>query len=236
MALPKLDIPRYETKLPSTNKKVIYRPYLVKEERILMLALESNEQTQMVRALKDVITACTEGSVDVNLITMFDLEFLFMKLRAKSVGETTEISVPCTNCETHNVINVNIEKLTIDVPKEVASRRIKLTNTVGINMKYPTVNELIDIEAEGDNGINTMFKLITVCIESIYSNDEVFDAKEQSSKELQEFIESLNSDQFNEVKTFVENMPAAKINVVFDCTNCKTHNDIEIKGLGNFFG
>jgi hypothetical protein len=236
MALPKLDVPRYETKLPSTGEKVIYRPYLVKEERILMLALESNEQTQMVRAIKDVISSCTDGVINVDKITMFDLEFMFMKLRSKSVGETTEVSVPCTECETRNPIVVDLEKLTIDVPKDKLAKRIKLTDTVGVMMRYPTVNELIQIEADEDTQINTIFKLITICIESIYSGDELFDTKDQSEQELKEFIESLNSDQFNEIKKFVENMPTAKIHAVFDCSQCKTHNDVEVKGLGNFFG
>jgi hypothetical protein len=234
MALPKLDVPRYEMKVPSTGKKVVYRPYLVKEEKILMLAMESNDQQQMIRGLKDVVTSCTEGTVDVDSLAMFDLEYIFMQLRGKSVGEKTEVGIKCKSCEEVNTIEVNLSKVVVDVPKE-AARKIKLTESVGMIMTYPTVNDLMDIQLSEEKDINKVFDLILMCISSIYTNEEIFDAKSQTNQELKDFIESLSSEQFNKVKDFVENMPSASIGVEFDCTNCKEHNKLEVKGLANFF-
>lgn len=234
MALPKLDSPRYEMKVPSTGKKAVYRPYLVKEEKVLMLAMESNDNKQMIRALKDVITSCTEGTIDSESLTMFDLEYVFMQLRSKSVGETTEARISCKSCEEKNSLNIDLAKIRVDVPKE-SERKIKLTDNVGIIMKYPTVNDIMDVELTDDASVDKMFDLIEKCIGAIFSGDEIFDAKDQSKAELKEFIESLNSEQFNKIKAFVENMPAAKVDIEFDCIKCKEHNKIEVKGLANFF-
>jgi len=234
MALPKLDTPRYEMKIPSTNKKTVYRPYLVKEEKILMLAMESNDQTQMVRALKDVINSCTEGAIDVNELTMFDLEYVFMQLRSKSSGETTEVNIKCKSCETKNSVNINLSNVNVKVPK-ATELKIKLTDQVGLVMKYPSVSDMLDVQKSDDSEINKIFSVIAKSIDSIYSGDEVFDAKEQSADELKDFIDSLNSEQFNKIRNFIENMPAAATMVSFDCSKCSTHNEVEIKGLANFF-
>jgi len=234
MALPKLDTPRYEMKIPSTAKKVVYRPYLVKEEKILMLAMESNDQKQMVRALKDVVNSCTEGLINVDELTMFDLEYVFMQLRSKSSGETTEVNVKCKSCETKNSVNVNLSKVDVKVPK-TAELKIKLTDKVGVVMKYPSVNDMINVQDSNDNEVNKVFTIIAKAIDSIYSGDEIFDAKEQSIDELKDFIDSLNTEQFNKIKNFIENMPSAGTMISFECSNCSTHNDVEIKGLANFF-
>ena len=234
MALPKLDVPRYEMIVPSTSKKVVYRPYLVKEEKILMLAMESNDQKQMIRGLKDVINSCTEGLINIDELTMFDLEYVFMQLRSKSSGETTEVNVKCKSCETKNSVSINLSKVDVKVPKD-ASKKINLTDKVGVVMKYPSVNDMIEIQESDDSEVNKIFSIIARSIDSIYSGDEVFDAKEQTINELKDFIDSLNGEQFNKIRNFIENMPSAGTIVSFDCTKCGTHNDTEIKGLANFF-
>ena len=234
MALPKLDAPRYELKVPSTGKKATYRPYLVKEEKVLMLALESNDEKQMIRAMKDVINTCTEGSVDVEKMAMFDLEYIFMQLRGKSVGEKTEIGVKCKSCETKNDVLVDLDKVKVNVPKESA-RKIALTSTVGVTMKYPSVNDIMDIQSSDDSEVEKLFNLIGTCIDSVYSGGEIFDAEGQSAQEIRDFIESLNSDQFNKIKDFIQDMPSAGISVDFTCSNCSTHNNFEVKGIANFF-
>ena len=234
MALPKLNAPRYEMKIPSTGKKVIYRPYLVKEEKVLMLALESKDDKQMVRAIKDVISACTDEGVDADKLTMFDLEYIFMQLRGKSVGETTEISVGCKSCDTKNTININLDKVTVKVLKE-SERKIKLTDTVGVVMKYPSVNDVIDIQVSEEAEIDKLFDMIAFCIDSVYSGDELFDASTQSKAEVRDFIESLNTEQFNRIKEFIQDMPSAAITVDFKCIKCGEHNNFEVKGLANFF-
>ena len=234
MALPKLNAPRYEMKIPSTGKKVIYRPYLVKEEKVLMLALESKDDKQMVRAIKDVISACTDEGVDADKLTMFDLEYIFMQLRGKSVGETTEINVGCKSCDTKNTININLDKVTVKVLKE-SERKIKLTDTVGVVMKYPSVNDVIDIQVSEEAEIDKLFDMIAFCIDSVYSGDELFDASTQSKAEVRDFIESLNTEQFNRIKEFIQDMPSAAITVDFKCIKCGEHNNFEVKGLANFF-
>ena len=234
MALPKLDTPRYELTVPSTNKKVVYRPYLVKEEKILMMAMESNDQNQMVRALKDVIASCTDNMVDVNDLAMFDLEYIFMQLRSKSSGETTDIGVKCSSCETKNDINIDLSKVKVNMPKD-AEKKIKLTDNVGVVMKYPSINDILKIQNDDDTEVNKIFDIIASAIDYIYSGEEIFDAKDQSSAELKDFIDSLNTEQFNKIRAFIENMPSAGTTVEFDCKSCGTHNSIEVKGLANFF-
>ena len=236
MALPKLNSPTYELKVPSTGNSISYRPYLVKEEKILMMAMESNDTEQMMRAVKDVIRSCTSDSVDVNTLAMFDIEYIFTQLRAKSVGETSTISVKCSSCKASNDVVVNMEDVYVDVPESTV-HTIPLTDTVGVSLKYPSVNAMVKAQSSDTKSeVDRVFDLIVACVDSIYSDDEIFDAKEQSEKELKEFIESLNTQQFNQVRDFIESIPSATINVEFMCMSCSEHNSFEVKGLGNFFG
>jgi len=233
MALPKLDAPRYEMTVPSTQEKVVYRPYLVKEEKILMMALESQDDKQMVRALKDVIKSCTEGSVNVDNLAMFDLEYIFIQLRAKSAGESTKISIKCKECETKNDVVISLEDVSV---KNLSKKehKIKLTDDYVLVMKYPSVNDLLNAQTKND--ADTMLDVVASCIDSLHTSDEVFDMKEQSKAEIKEFIESLNSEQFSKIKDFLEGMPSAQSDINFNCENCGTTNEHSVKGLANFFG
>jgi len=235
MALPKIDTPRYEMKLPSTNKKVVYRPYLVKEEKILMLAMESGDDQQMIRAVKDVVTACTDGAVDVNTMTMFDMEYVFIQLRSKSVGEKTTVGVTCASCSTKNDIDIDLTNVRVEVPP-AKSRKIDITKNVGVVLKYPSLDDIMNIQTGDGSEVDKTFDVIISCIDSIYSGDEMFDAKSQTKKELKEFIEALSANQFNSMKSFVETMPSAKVAVSFDCNKCQHHNEFDVKGIANFFG
>jgi len=236
MALPKLNSPTYELKVPSTGNNISYRPYLVKEEKILMMAMESNDNEQMMRAVKDVIRSCTSDSVNVDTLAMFDIEYIFTQLRAKSVGETSTVSVKCSECGSSNDVDVNLDEVYVNVPESTV-HTIPLTDTVGVSLKYPSVNAMVKAQSSDTKSeIDRVFDLIVACIDSIYSDDEIFDAKEQSEKELKEFIESLNTQQFNQVRDFIESIPSAAINVEFMCISCSKHNSFEVKGLGNFFG
>jgi len=186
MALPKLDTPTYQLKVPSTGDPVSYRPYLVKEEKILMMAMESNDTNQMMNAVKNVIRSCTSDAVDVNTLAMFDIEYIFSQLRAKSVGEVSTIKVNCRKCESSNEVDVNLENVRVDIP-ESDVQTIALTDTVGVSLRYPSVDAMIKAQAdESKSDVDRVFDLIIACVDSIYSGDEIFDAKEQSSKELKE--------------------------------------------------
>jgi len=236
MGLPKLDAPSYELTIPSTNKTVTYRPYLVKEEKILMLAMESNDDRQMIRAIKEVISACTNNEVDTGHITMFDMDYIFTQLRSKSVGETVQVSMKCEECDTSNEVAIDLNDVRVKSNEEV-SDTIELTDTVGVKMKYPSVNSVLDSRTDQNtNNVEKIFGLLLECIDSIYSGEEIFDASSQSRQELTEFVESLNAEQFARVRKFVENIPATVLDVSFNCTNCGHQNNTELRGLANFFG
>ena len=243
MALPKINSPKYEMVLPSTNDRIQFRPYLVKEEKILMMAMESNDTNQMVRAIKEVISACTEGAVEVDQMTMFDLEYAFVQLRSKSVGESTTIGVKCESCEVKNDVEVDLSEVSVDIdPDSDKSSIIKLTDSIGVKMKYPSVDSVMEAQNSApQNGtavseVQNVFNLLIRCIDSIYSDDEIFDASEQTHAELLEFIESLNTEQFGRIREFIEGMPSASLNVDFKCVNCGTQNNFDVQGIANFFG
>ena len=201
-----------------------------------MMAMESNDTNQMMTAVKDVIRSCTSDTIDVNTLAMFDIEFIFTQLRAKSVGEVSTIKVKCQSCEASNDVDVNLEEVRVDVPTS-ETQTVSLTDNVGVSLRYPSVDAMLKAQAdESKSDVDRVFDLIIACIDSIYSGDEIFDAKEQSPKELGEFIESLNTQQFNKVREFIETIPSASINVEFMCMSCSEHNSFEVKGLGNFFG
>ena len=234
MALPQLNVPKYELKVPSTGFSAMYRPYLVKEEKILMLAMESEDQKQMTTALKDIIDSCTFGELNVNSFTMFDIEYIFSKLRSKSAGETSEVKIPCSNCETPNQVKIDLEGVGVT---PVPEKKIELTDDTGLIMKFPSMADYLDIQNnEGLDNIGRIFAIIVSSIDSIYSGDEVFDASSHSKAELTDFIESLNGDQFKKVQTFLAEMPTAFVNADFKCENCGHENHVELKGMMNFFG
>lgn len=232
MGLPKLDIPRYELTLPSTNEKVVYRSYLVKEEKILMLAMESNDQKQMIRAIKDVIVACTDGKLDPNKLTMFDLEYVFAMLRSKSVGSISRVGLKCQSCDATNEVDIELEKVRVEMPDKAPI--LDIADNVKIQMKYPDVNDIIDASGETSD-IERVFDTIVSCIETIYYGEDVFDAKTQSKKDLKEFIESMNSTQFQHIRDFAENMPQCEVAVNYTCTSCGHVNGTVLKGMANFF-
>lgn len=236
MPLPKLNAPSYELRIPSTNKTVTYRPYLVKEEKILMMAMESNDDRQMIRAIKEVISACTNGEVDTSRITMFDMEYIFTQLRSKSVGETVQVSMKCEKCDADNEIEINLENVKVSNTDDV-SDTIELTDTVGVKMKYPSVDSVLNSRTDSEtNNVEKIFSLLIECIDSIYSGEEIFDAASQSRQELSDFIESLNAEQFARIRKFVEAIPATELPVSFKCTSCGHDNSTVLRGLANFFG
>jgi len=236
MSLPKLNAPSYELTIPSLNKKITYRPYLVKEEKILMMAMESNDDRQMIRAIKEVISACTNDEVDTGRITMFDMEYVFTQLRSKSVGESVQVSMKCEECDAANEVTIDLNDVCVNSAEEV-SNTIELTDTVGVKMKYPSVDSVLNSRADQNtNNVEKIFSLLLECIDSIYSGEEIFDASAQSRQELSEFIESLNTEQFGRIRKFVENIPATELAVSFKCTNCGHQNNTALRGLANFFG
>ena len=182
MALPKLNTPKYYTKVPSTGTDVEFRPYQVREEKMLMIAAESQDERQTINAMKDLISACTFGAVDITKLTMFDLEYIFVKLRSKSVGESTTIGMKCKSCSHQNDVKVSLEDVTVNLNQDLNSN-IELSDGIGVTMKYPGVNDVMDIDSNLSD-VEKMMGMVRASIDTIYTSEEVFNIKDQSTKEV----------------------------------------------------
>lgn len=232
MALPQLNSARYETNIPSSGQSVTYRPYLVKEEKVLMLALESQDQKMIMRAIKDVIEQCVYDDINVNKLAVFDIESLFLALRSKSVGENIDLKMKCNECESMSNVSINLED--IQAPEMSNNNQIMLTDTVGVVLNYPSFE---NIQKMGDDleSVEGAFKMLVSCIDTIFDEDNVHDASNETQKNLNEFLENLNSEQFQKLTAFFETMPALTHNVSYACKSCGHNNEIELKGLQSFF-
>ena len=238
MPLPKISTPTYELELPSTGKKVNYRPFLVKEEKILIIAMESEDEKQITNAIKEVISSCiiTRG-VKVDQLSTFDIEYLFLNIRGKSVGEEVEVMVTCPDDgETQVPTVISLDEIKVQKGKN-HSRDIKLDDELVLRMKYPSIDEFIKNNFSGQEiTVDNTFDLISSCVEQVYSEEESWSAADCTKKELKQFLEQLSSKQFKEIETFFETMP--KLSHTVTVTNPKTgvENDIVLEGLTAFFG
>ena len=195
MALPELNTARYSIEVPSTGQKVEYRPYLVKEEKILMMAMESNDQRAIMNATKDIIKACVFDDIDIDELAMFDIETLFLALRSKSVGEKVDVKLKCEDCEHVNDLTIDFDEIQQPVIDE-GNVNVELTDDVGIIMKYPSLKDVEKYSDEDAESIETAMNMMLACIDSIYDADNVYDAKDETPTSLKNFIESLSSVQF----------------------------------------
>tara|TARA_B100000085_G_scaffold276087_1_gene294753 strand:+ start:377 stop:1090 length:714 start_codon:yes stop_codon:yes gene_type:complete len=236
MALPKLGVPQYELTLPSTGKTVKYRPFLVKEEKVLLLAMESEDEKQVIDAVKNVLKSCVISRIKIDQLPSFDLEYLFLKIRAAAIGEMIEMTVTCTDDGTTTATAaINIEE--VEVHKEEGhDRKIMLTDTTGIMMKYPSMDRFIESQFL-NKGIDAdhIFNFIAEHIEQIFDEEEVYDSSTTSKKEFREFVESLTTKQFESIQNFYETMP--RLSHTFTVTNPNTGNECEytLEGLQSFF-
>ena len=239
MPLPTISTPTYELTLPSSNRKLKYRPFLVKEEKILIIAMESQDTKQIARAVKDVLTKCilTKG-IKVEKLATFDIEYLFLNVRGKSVGEHIEVMVTCPDDEKTQVpMSINIDDIKVQKDDD-HSPDIKLDDTYTLKMKYPSLTEFI--KNNFDNleklGVNDTFDLIASCIDQVYTEEESWSHQECTKKELSDFVESLNSNQFKMVENFFTSMPKLTHTVKVINPNTKVESEIKIEGLQSFFG
>ena len=239
MPLPTISTPTYELTLPSSNRKIKYRPFLVKEEKILILAMESQDSKQIARAVKDVLSKCIlSKGIKVERLSTFDIEFLFLNIRGKSVGEQIEVMVTCPDDgKTQVPMAINIDSIQIQ-RDEAHQRDIKLDDTYTLRMKYPSLSEFIKTNFSSVENMNVddTFDLIASCIDQVYSEEESWASEECTKKELNNFIESLNSTQFKEVEKFFETMPKLSHTVKVTNPNTKVESEIKIEGLQSFFG
>jgi hypothetical protein len=230
MALPKLNTVTYKAKIPSTGKSVEYKPFTVKEQKMLLLAKESEDKGQMIRAARDLIKSCTLGKVDVSKLTMYDFEYLFIKARSKSVGETSDVLIKCSKCGHQNEVSLNLDDCT--VTETTKSLKVKLDDSIGVVLKFPS---LTDAEKLSEDGSNDEISTIAACIDSIYTNDEIFAAEDHTPTELVDFIESLSAKQLKLVSEVLQDMPKVTLEHEFKCMKCGEHNKLKIEGLKNFF-
>lgn len=246
MALPKISSPIFELTLPSSGKEVKYRPFLVKEQKLLLMALESQEQKEMIRAIKQIVNNCAIDKIVVDDLPMFDLEYFFVKLRAKSVGENIELRLNhpmqrnSDGQECTHITELSLNLMDVEVQKEEGhSNKIVLDDKsgVGVCLKYPTMTLADKIQAaDKQSQIEVILNLVADSIDYIYDNDNVYPAKESTKKELLEFVNDLSQDQFKKLTDFFNGMPKLKHTIKWKCAECGCEDSVELEGMASFFG
>ena len=234
MALPQVNSSKYSTKLPSTNETIEFRPYLVKEEKILMIAIESKDQKQMIRAMQDVIQACVYTQIDVSKLTTFDIEWMFVQLRAKSVGEKVDLKLKCTACEALNDIVCDLEKVYVSTPDKDASNIINFSDTIGITLKHPAIDDVANLKEDAET-MEGVMELMAKSVVTIFDEDNVYNAEDEGLAEVIKFLENLNSAQFKKITDYYSNIPTVRSDLDFKCKSCGEENKLELKGIQNFF-
>ena len=237
MALPKLTTPTYELEVPSTDEKISYRPFLVKEEKILLIAMESGKNEDIVNAIKQIVSECTFNKLKLGTMPMFDIEYIFLNIRAKSIGEVSKLRLLCPDDKkTYADIEINLEEVQVQVDKD-HTNKIELTDSMGMIMTYPTIDSFMDTGLQTITASN-MLEVIGSCILQIYENngEKVYEGKDQTPKELNEFIEQLSSQQFKQVQKFYDTMPKLKHTIKVKNPKTKKTSEITLQGLNDFFG
>ena len=244
MALPKLKIATYELTVPSTGQKVEYRPFLVKEEKTLLMAAEAGTAKGMTNAMKDIINACTEGELNLKELASFDIEYIFLQLRGKSVGDVIDMNlkkpeqITCDDegCPGASEVSVDIRDIKMDT-SNMEKPEIELTEGVGVKLGYPQLDTIQKyVSTSGTLGTEDVFKMIVDCIEYIWEGEEIYKAKDATKKELTDFIESLSTEQFNKVRKYFESMPRLRHDITWTCSKCNKSADLVLEGLDSFFG
>ena len=238
MALPKIEVPTYELTLPSEDKKIKYRPFLVREEKILYIAMETGQNKEMINALKDVVGACTFDVLNVDRLPIFDIEYIFLQIRAKSVSEITKFRAICPDDgKTYVETEVDLTKVEVQVDDEHTNRiMLESERNLGLVLKYPTLKNY-DVGRGLDNiEIDKVFNILIDCIDHIFEGDKIYPAKDTSKQELKEFIEGLPQDAFTKIKSFFDTMPKLKHEIEVTNPNTNVTSKIVLTGIADFFG
>ena len=237
MALPKIDVPIYELTVPSTDEKIKYRPFLVKEEKLLLIAMESGENSDILRAVKDIVDACTFNKMKIGNMPMFDVEYIFLQIRSKAVGEVSTLRVLCLDdMKTYAKVEVDLNEIEVRVT-DANTNKIELSDEMGVIMKYPTVDSFVENKIDDISPAN-MLDVIVTCIDKIYDKkgEEVFDAKDSTKQELVDFVEQMNTTQFADVQKFFDTMPALSHEITVKNPKTKKESKVTLNGLNDFFG
>ena len=234
MPLPILESSKYTVTIPSTGKTIEYRPFLVKEEKILLIAQESNDSTQMFSSMKEIIRSCTFEKLDVESITSYDLEYIFLKLRSKSIGEVSDINLECSECKTLNPVSIVIDEIEVKINPNV-SKTVMLTETVGVNLRHIRVKDMAQLSDDKKSQSEIINNVVIASIESIFDADTVYPSDKSTPQELTTFINSLNREQMGKIEKFIESTPKVQKDVTFSCSHCKHDNSINVSGTQSFF-
>ena len=239
MPLPTISTPTYHLELPSTKEIIDYRPFLVKEEKLLVLALESEDTKQITTAIKQVIKGCilTKG-IKVETLPTFDIEFLFLNIRGKSVGEEVEVNIIAPDDDTTSIpVTIAIDNIKVKENEE-HTKQIKVDDDLMMEMKYPSLDQFIksNFDFKEGNNMEQSFDLIATCIDKVFNEEEVWSTADCTKKEVKEFLESMNSSQFKEIETFFETMPKLKHTIKVKNPKTKVESEVVLEGLASFFG
>ena len=235
MALPKLDTPTYTLELPSTGEEIKYRPFLVKEQKTLLILQESEDKRDIINGLQKIVTDCTFDKLNMSKMPIFDFEYLFLKIRCKSVGETAELNLTCPDDNATTVpVTINLDEIDVQVTEEHTDT-IKITDNINMILRWPTVYDVGDVESTTDNLVDNVIALLKKCITQINEGDTIHNRTDMSSEELDEFIDSLPTDAFEEVGKYFETMPHLLHVVNITNPNTKVDSEIVIQGLESFF-
>lgn len=240
MALPMNATPTYTITIPSTKEEFKFRPFLVKDEKALLIAQQSEDPTVMLDTVKEVIKACAKTSLDIDRLPSFDVEYIFLQMRAKSVGEFVDLIFQCDtdhgaeNEKARSTVRIDLTKVGVEFP-ENHTNKIPVFGDVGIVMKYPNIETLKKLEVTAEDDLDGIFDIVTECIDYIYDTDEVFAAKDQNKEELIHFIDNLTSEQFERVQEFFQTMPSLKTWIDYKCPVCGKDHHKYMEGLQSFF-
>ena len=232
--LPKLATPKYDMIVPSSGESITYRPYVVREEKILLIALESQDESAVEKAVMNIIKECVESPINIKNLTTFDVEFIFVTLRSKSVGEGIKVNPSCTKCETPNEVRINLEKVNVTNTEDVVDKHVKLTGDISLDLKWQTMSDRLS-DSQRKTETDAIINTIANSIETIYSGEEIFAAKNSKHAEMVDFVEGLNSDQFNNIIEVLAKQPTLNYKLEFDCSDCGEHNEKVLSGLVDFF-
>lgn len=225
-------VPKHQVTLPLSGKKVEFRPFVVKEEKVLLMAAETKNEKTINSAVRDVVLACTNNTVDVMKLPTVDMEYLFLQLRSYSVGETVKPQFKCKKCSMPTEIEINLKDLKPLTTKN-HSKTIRLVGDISIEMKYPTLADVSDMNEDSD--IEKTMSVLAKCINKVYHGETVYSTSEMKEQEVVDFLNEMTQDQFKKLLNFIETMPKFETNISFKCRHCEEQNDSVVKGMANFF-
>lgn len=237
MMLPKVNtFPKYDSVIPSTQQKIRFRPYNVGEEKILLIAFEADDKVQIAKAILDIVEACVEGNINKNALSVFDVEYLFLQIRSKAVGETSNIIFTCADCQHGNSIEVKVDSIEIDL-ESVPSTKIQITDDYILELKFPVYKDVIENSQSlnSDSISEIVFQLVIRSLSKLHTPDELIDFKDIDPKEIEDFINNLTTNQYSRLVNFIENLPKLSKLVEYTCEECGHDNKYNLQGLSDFF-